>query len=130
MVSKFTVKYPSGHGNQPKGITPDESKKINPTEMRSRIVDIESWNQKTINLHTSISQLLKNCDVTWHEEGCTISTDENDISAIENACKAMGLESLPLRTDLKHRCDREGKENIDQHLDQDLSRGKHHFKVR
>ncbi|HVI40613.1 MAG TPA: hypothetical protein VM577_08135 [Anaerovoracaceae bacterium] len=111
-------------------INPDQEKSMSDSLKQEIKTEQERWANEKTNLHTSLSQLLKNCDVTWHDNGCTISTDEDDLSAIQNACQVLGLEAQPLRTDLKHRVTKDGVEHVDNHLDHEPSKGKHNFKVR
>lgn len=118
MTVRFTVRCPKLAQFTAKGISPDELKTLNQSQIKQQTEINEKFNARGKELGDILITKLKDCDITWMKDGHLVVSCDNILAEVEQVISEEGLEIKPDRSEIKHKVkqisETESAEDIDE----------------
>ncbi len=103
MTIRCTIKCPKLAQFPAKGISPDDVKTMSKSVIVSQTKINDSYNNRAKDLGDILISKLKDCDMTWCNDGCVVISCNNTIAEIEKVIEDEGLEIQEDRSEIKHK---------------------------
>lgn len=103
MTIRCTIKCPKLAQFQAKGIAPDDLKIMSESAIASQTKINNNYNNRAIQLGDILISKLKDCDMTWCNDGCVVISCNNTLAEVSKVINDEGLEIKPDRSEIKHK---------------------------
>lgn len=88
---------------QAKGISPDELKTMKKSEIITQTKINNNYNKRAIHLGDILIKKLKDCDITWCNDGCLVISCSDTLDIVRKVFADERLEIQPDRSEIKHK---------------------------
>ena len=103
MTIRCTIKCPKLAQFPAKGIAPDDMKTMSESAIISQTKINNNYNNRGKELGDILISKLKDCDITWCNDGCVVISCNNTIAEMEKVIADQGLEIQEDRSEIKHK---------------------------
>ena len=103
MTIRCTIKCPKLAQFPAKGIAPDDFKTMKESEIITQTKINNNYNNRAIQLGDILIFKLKDCDITWCNDGCVVISCANTMAEVEQVIVDEGLEIQEDRSEIKHK---------------------------
>ena len=103
MTIRCTLKCPKLAQFQAKGILPDDIKTMSVSAIVSQTKINNNYNKRAIQLGNILIKKLKDCDITWCNDGCLVISCSDTLDIVSKVFADERLEIQPDRSEIKHK---------------------------
>lgn len=120
MTVRFTVLCPKLALHKAKGISPDDAKTMNKSDIAAQTKINESYNARGAELGTILTTKLSDCDISWINNGQLVVSCTNSLAEVEAVIDEEGLEIKPDRSDIGHKQRQLDENDLDSNVEEDI----------
>jgi hypothetical protein len=118
MTIRCTIKCPKLSQFPAKGISPDDMKIMSESTIISQTKINNNYNNRAIQLGDILISKLKDCDITWCNDGCVVISCSDTLTKVSKVFAEEGLEIQPDRSEIKHKIKKIDDDTQEQDIDE------------